>query len=109
MYNTGSSHPSRLVAHATPTTVIDAVYDMLVNNNYSVKNARVLERLLPEAIYQSELTFVGFGEVNIGGYEFPVPLTPQFEYSDRYDPRPELGDQPLIARKGERKIKTIVG
>ena len=84
------------------TTVIDAVYDMLVNNNYSVKNARVLERLLPEAIYQSELTFVGFGEVNIGGYEFPVPLTPQFEYSDRYDPRPELGDQPLIARKGER-------
>ena len=25
VYNTGSSHPSRLVAHATPTTVIDAV------------------------------------------------------------------------------------
>lgn len=76
-------------------TVVDAVYDMLLNGNYSVKNATVLKKLLPEAIYQSELTFEGFGEI------MGLPVTPEFGRSDRYAPREELGDKPLIAREGE--------
>ena len=79
-------------------TVIDAVHAMLVQGNYSVKHATVLKKLLPEMIYQSQLEFTGFGEI----YGIPIPLTPQFKKSDRYAPRKELGNKPLIAReKGE--------
>jgi len=94
-----------LLAPSTVThrgnTVIDAVHDMLVNGNYSVKNAVVLERLLPEAIYQANVQvtgFVTFFEEEGGTPILPTPF-PLLKKSTRYDPRPELGDSPLIARE----------
>ena len=94
-----------LLAPSTVThkgnTVIDAVHDMLVNGNYSVKNAVVLERLLPEAIYQANVQvtgFVTFFEEEGGTPILPTPF-PIIGKSTRYDPRPELGDSPLIARE----------
>ena len=82
----------------TGDSVLDIVHDMVINNNFTEYNARQLTKILPDALYQSQVDFIDFKndrgeEVNIleGGRP-----TLKYEVKPRYEADTEKGFSPQI-------------
>lgn len=76
-------------------TALDIIHDLLVNNNYTVKNAQRMEKLLPLVIYESEID-VNFypTDKKIIRVTIPVPVIDKRKGAEYTPKRPE--GQPII-------------
>ena len=83
-----------LTAHVDPsdvgqTTVINALYDMIVHGNFSEKNAVSINKLFPEAIFQSDLEVVA-----MDGWRPVISPEPKYKITDE-----DTAGEPLISRE----------
>ena len=81
-------------------TALEVIHDLLVNKNYTVKNAQRLERLMPLVIYESELNVHFYPtEKSVLGVKISVPIIGRREEAG-YDPKRPEG-QPIIKTQPE--------
>jgi hypothetical protein len=82
----------------TGDSVLDIVHDMVINNNYTEYNAKQLMKVLPDALYQSQVDFIDFK--NDRGEEVSIleggRPTLKYEVKPRYEADTKKGFSPQI-------------
>ena len=79
------------VARSGDKTLLDVVHDMAVKNEITDDNVNRFLKLLPEAMYQSQIDFIDFrndnGERDI---KFKMEVTPRYEQNEERGQDPQL-------------------